>query len=101
MDEVLENNPAAILYAADELQLNILLNHVENKLIESSEIWATQHLLEIFKTTAKIQLCEKLHKFCKKLVVDKAVPFFHSTNFTSLDHDVLKTLVKEETLAMD
>src|SRR5689334_7531172 len=94
------NDVAAILCAADELQLPDLVNYIEEELIANHTTYITHHLLDLYRASSRLKSCQKLCKHCEKAIAASPGLLLDSQEFTKLDHDSLKSLLMQDGLAL-
>jgi len=101
MVKIIRNNVIGLLQAADELELTVLLDCIQDELIEKHVDWVNNHLVELLRTCALLQSCKRLFEHCQNKVSSSPSLIFESADFESVEHDVLKSLLENEKLNVD
>ena len=90
-----------VLVASDELLLDELYNFVEDHLIKNQSNWIKENYVKVLHTIYLLPKCVKLKDYCLNSICDSPKPFFTSTNFPTLEEDVLLDLLKRNDLDME
>lgn len=101
MAKILRNDVIGLLRAADELDLTVLLDHIQDELVEKHVNWVKNHLVELLHTCALLQSCKKLFEYCQNEVSTNPSLIFESSDFQSVEHNVLKSLLENEDMNID
>src|SRR5262245_36107296 len=96
MDEVIRNDVPAILLAADELELTVLLEYMQKELIDNFQDWLKRHVVKIIHATSRLASCKQLYDYCLERVTETPELVFESSEFALLEHAVLKSLLERE-----
>ena len=98
-EKMKRNDIAAILSAADELQLPDLVNYIQEELIANHTTYITHHLLDLYQTSSSLKSCQKLCKYCQETIA-ASPDLLDSQEFNKLEHDSLKSLLMQDGLAL-
>ncbi|GET01605.1 carbohydrate-binding module family 13 protein [Rhizophagus clarus] len=90
-----------ILIAADELNLQELITHLQSFLIENKKNWMEQNFNLIFKTSFGNDSFLKLQNFCMELMSNKPEKIFNSVDFVSLSEKSLISLIQHDKIQMN
>jgi hypothetical protein len=88
------------LVASDEFQLEKLFNYVQDHLIEKQTMWIKQNFTFVFHTVFKLVKCNKLQDYCMECMCEDP-QLFTTKNLSSLDKDVLYSLLKRDSLQIE
>ena len=58
----------AMLIAVDKLQLTELIDYLQKELIATHTTYLMDHLVELFRTSARLKSCQKLYQYCEQAV---------------------------------
>ena len=89
-----------MLLAADELQLTNLIGYLQQELIANNKSYVMDHLVELFRTSSTLRSCQKLHQYCEQAIAANPELLFNAQDFTKLKHASLKSLLKQDGIAM-
>ena len=101
MANIIRNDAIGLLQAADELELIILLDYIQDELIKKHVDWINNHLVKLLHICALLQSCKKLIEYCQNEISCSLGLIFESADFNSLEHNVLKSLLQHGKLNVD
>src|SRR5581483_7959741 len=90
-----------LLIASDELFLKELSKRVQYQLIEKQTSWIQENFVPVLQAVSKLSCCEKLRDYCFKCICEDPKPLINSKEFTSLDKDILYSLLKRDDLQIE
>jgi len=90
-----------ILVAAEELDLNRLVNYIQNFLIEEKTQWLQEDPVQILDLVFQHPACKSLRDYCLQAICQRPELIFNSENFLSIDEPMLILLLTRDDLAMD
>ncbi|GBB96610.1 hypothetical protein RclHR1_00280002 [Rhizophagus clarus] len=90
-----------ILVAANELNLQELIPHLQSFLIENKENWVEQNFNLIYQTSLENDSFLDLQMFCGELISKQPEKIFESPNFISISEKVLISLVHHDKIQMN
>ncbi|CAG8468193.1 19223_t:CDS:2 [Racocetra persica] len=90
-----------ILIAADELNLDRLLNRVNDYLISKHAEFIRKDPGQILQITFKYESCSKLRDYCLKTISESPEILFSSPDFLSLDKSIFLLLLERDELKME
>ncbi|GBB99639.1 hypothetical protein RclHR1_03590014 [Rhizophagus clarus] len=90
-----------ILIAANELNLQELITHLQSLLIENKKNWMEQNFNLIFKTSFDNDSFLKLQNFCIELMSNEPEKIFNSIDFISLSKKSLISLIQHDKIQMN
>ncbi|RIA83111.1 hypothetical protein C1645_834282 [Glomus cerebriforme] len=90
-----------ILVAANELNLQELVIHLQSSLIEDNANWIEQNIDSIFKTCFGKGSFSELQKYCTDLFSKDPDKIFKSPNFCSISEKLLILLIKSDNIQMN
>jgi hypothetical protein len=93
-------NIIKILVAANDLNLQELVLHLQLFLIENKANWTEQNFSLMYQTSFEYDSFLDLQKFCRDLITKYPEKIFNSPDFTSLPEKTLISLVKQDNLQM-
>ncbi|CAG8579791.1 6123_t:CDS:2, partial [Ambispora gerdemannii] len=91
----------SLLIAADELEIDELINHAQEFLITKMSTWVQQNLVKIMHTVDLHESFKRLNEYCDATIREEPHMFFKSGDFLSLKEHELVSLLKCDNLAMD
>ncbi|CAG8507905.1 25022_t:CDS:2, partial [Racocetra persica] len=94
-------NVLNLLVAADELDLQNLIEYVQSYLFDKKIGFLTDNYLEILKIVFRHEELSKLREFCLNHVAEDPGVLFRSPNFYTLDKSLLYLILQQENLAID
>ncbi|CAG8616935.1 7603_t:CDS:2, partial [Racocetra fulgida] len=94
-------NVLNLLVAADELDLQNLIEYVQSYLFDKKIGFLTDNYLEILKIVFRHEELSKLREFCLNRVAEDPGVLFRSPNFYTLDKSLLYLILQQENLAID
>ncbi|CAG8686822.1 13375_t:CDS:1, partial [Cetraspora pellucida] len=94
-------NVLKLLVAADELDLQKLIEYVQSYLFDKKIGFLTDNYLEILKIVFRHEELSKLREFCLDRVAEDPGVLFRSPNFYTLDKSLLYLILQQENLAID
>ena len=71
-----------VIYAADVLTLQELVNYLQKYLIESKSEWVEQHFEHVYQTSFKSSNLLELQQFCTNFMTEFPEKIFKSFDFT-------------------
>ncbi|GBC03052.1 hypothetical protein RclHR1_04970006 [Rhizophagus clarus] len=89
-----------ILVAADQLNLQELIDYLQKYLIENKSEWVEQHFELIYQTGFQSNSLLELQQYCTNLMAKSPEKIFKSLDFTSLSEKSLISLIKRDDLQM-
>jgi hypothetical protein len=89
------------LTAADQLQLQELVDYLQKYLIENESEWIEQHFEFIHRISFQSNLLLELQQFCTDYIVKFPEKIFKSLDFTSISEKSLISLIRRDDLQMD
>ncbi|GES76322.1 carbohydrate-binding module family 13 protein [Rhizophagus clarus] len=89
-----------ILIAANELNLQELISHLESFLIENKKYWMEENFDLIYQTSFKNDSFLGLQKYCTDLISNEPIKLFNSLNFFLIPEKLLVTIIQNENLQM-
>ena len=84
-----------VLFAADELLLQELVNYLQKYLIENKSEWIEQHFELTHQTSFRSNNLLELQRFCTDLMANSPEKIFNSFDFISFAEKSLVQLLKE------
>ncbi|KAG9306451.1 hypothetical protein G9A89_003561 [Geosiphon pyriformis] len=90
-----------LLIAADELVLEEFVEHLQEILIEDFQESQKQKFSIFYPTTFKYSSFKKLQDFCISFAASNPDSLFKSDNFTSIEEDLLISLIRRDDLEME
>ncbi|CAG8686892.1 3741_t:CDS:1 [Dentiscutata heterogama] len=94
-------NVLKLLIAADELDLQKLIEYVQSYLFDKKIEFLTDNYLEILKIVFRHEELSKLRDFCLNRVAEDPGVLFKSPNFYTIDKSLLRLILQQENLAID
>ncbi|CAG8702969.1 24516_t:CDS:2 [Cetraspora pellucida] len=94
-------NVLELLVAADELDLQKLIEYVQLYLFDKKIGFLTDNYLEILKIVFRHEELSKLREFCLDRVAEDPGVLFRSPNFYTLDKSLLYLILQQENLAIN
>ncbi|GBB98696.1 hypothetical protein RclHR1_00330026 [Rhizophagus clarus] len=95
------NDILGVLFASDELLIEKLFIYVQDHLIEKQSVWVKENYVPVLHTIAKFPSCKKLYDHCVKSICADPQSFITSKNFSSLDKDILYSLLERDDLNIE
>ncbi|GES83730.1 carbohydrate-binding module family 13 protein [Rhizophagus clarus] len=89
-----------ILVAANELDLQELIPHLQSFLIENKETWIEQNFNLIYQISFENDSFLDLQRLCKELISKQPEKIFNSPDFNSISEKVLISLVQHDKIQM-
>jgi hypothetical protein len=90
-----------ILVAADELNLQKLINHVEQHLLENQYDFLRKDPIKILQVAFRHEVCVTLRDYCFEAICEEPNILFGSKEFLTLDKLILLSLLKRDVLSME
>ncbi|GET03427.1 carbohydrate-binding module family 13 protein [Rhizophagus clarus] len=89
-----------LLVAANELNLQELVAHIQSFLIENKVNWMEQNFDLIYQTSFEDNSFLDLQKYCNDLISNEPDKIFESQNFTSIPEKLLISVIQNDNLQM-
>ncbi|RHZ79106.1 hypothetical protein Glove_151g4 [Diversispora epigaea] len=90
-----------LMLAADEFELEELINKLETLLIETKGSWLRTHFSFIYHFIFNRNNFKKLKNFCNDIVVKYPNLIFDSSDFTSLEESAIVSLLERDDLQIE
>ncbi|PKC73062.1 BTB-domain-containing protein [Rhizophagus irregularis] len=90
-----------ILIAADELNLQKLIFHVEQYLLENQYDYIRKDPIKILKITFRHEVCSILRDYCFEVICEDPNLLFKSKEFLTLDKSLLLSLIKRDVINLE
>ncbi|GBC09333.1 hypothetical protein RclHR1_08780004 [Rhizophagus clarus] len=89
------------LVAANELELQELVNHLQSFLIQKNTSWIVKNFSLIYQTSLENDSLSELQNYCNELISKKPEKIINSLNFTSIPEKILISLIQNDNLIMN
>src|SRR6266496_5447025 len=89
-----------VLVAADELNLQELVDYLQKYLVKNKSEWMEEHLEFTQKISSQSNNLLKLQEFCTNLLVQSSEKILKSFDFTTLSEKSLISIIKSDDLQM-
>ncbi|GBC03048.1 hypothetical protein RclHR1_04970002 [Rhizophagus clarus] len=89
-----------VLVAADQLNLQELIDYLQKYLIENKSEWVEQYFELIYRTSFQSNSLLELQQYCTNFIANSPDKVFKSLDFTSLPEKSLVSLIKRDDLQM-
>jgi hypothetical protein len=83
-----------ILVAANELNIQELVDYLQSSLIKNKTNWMEQNFNLVYQTSFESNSFLELQKCCTELVTNDPVKIFNSPNFSSISEKFWSQLLK-------
>ena len=90
-----------LLIAVDELNIQPLISHVQEFLIENKTEFLRQNPTGILETVYQHEAFTDLRNFCLEIICEEPKILFKSDNFINLKAPLLELLLKRDDLDLD
>ncbi|RIB28434.1 hypothetical protein C2G38_2028551 [Gigaspora rosea] len=78
-----------------------LAKHLETYLIETKASWLRLHFSKVFQKSFQNNKFQELQNWCNDIIVKIPEKFFESEDFTSIQENVLISIIKQDDLQME
>ncbi|GBC09332.1 hypothetical protein RclHR1_08780003 [Rhizophagus clarus] len=89
------------LVAANELELQELVNHLQSYLIKNNTTWLEKNFNLIYQTSFEYDSLLELQNYCSDIISKKPEKIFNSLNFSSIPEKILISLIQNDNLKMN
>ena len=86
------------MVAANELNLQELITHLQSFLIENKKNWMEQNFNLVYKTSFENDSFLKLQNFCTELISKESEKIFKSIDFISISEKSLISLIQNDNI---
>src|SRR5581483_5236070 len=100
LKEYYDSDIIKLLVAANELNLQELIIHLQSFLIENKKNWMKQNFNLIYQTSFENDSFLKLQNFCAELMSKEPEKIFKSIDFNSISEKCLISLIQQENFQM-
>ncbi|GES96365.1 carbohydrate-binding module family 13 protein [Rhizophagus clarus] len=90
-----------ILFAADELSLQELVEYLQSYLIENNANWMEQNFNFIYQASFENNSFLELQKYCTNIISKEPDKIFKSSDFSSISEKILISLIQNDDLQMN
>ncbi|GBB83503.1 hypothetical protein RclHR1_10200010 [Rhizophagus clarus] len=101
LDKEQQGELLKLLVAADELELEELVEHIQEHIITNESEWLKKNIVHVQQTASKHKACGRLQAYCEKNISEDASLIFQSDDFTLIEETSLIALLKRDDLDMD
>ncbi|CAG8490593.1 5185_t:CDS:2 [Ambispora leptoticha] len=101
LDDQVGSDVFELLVAADELEINELINYAQTHLIESKSSWLEENIVTVLHAANLHESFKTLKNYSSRILAESPHFIFRSDDFFSLEESELILLLKRQDLGME